>query len=193
MKIDLSTKIDKEIFEMIGLSTKTIKQDLNKAGHIGTHFDVMDKKFSIDNAITKGRVFDISGLNHEKVMPEDIDLNSVQPHEFIMFYTGILKKYGYGTKEYFSTYIELSDELVEALIEKNINFIGVDMAGAKKPADHPRVDQYCADHGIFIIENLNHLDLLLKETNGNPFTAYTFPVNMEGFTGLPCRIIAEAS
>ncbi len=193
MKIDLSVKVDKETLELIGLSTKAIEQNLDKAGHIGTHFDVMDKEFSIENAITKGRIFDISSLNSEKVMPEDIDLSSVQPHDFIMFYTGILKKYGYGTKEYFSTYIELSDELVDALIAKKVNFIGVDMAGAKKPADHPRIDQHCANHGIFVIENLNHLDLLLEESKRNHFTTYTFPVNMVGFTGLPCRIIAEIS
>lgn len=47
---------------------------------------------------------------------------------------------------------------------ENISYIGVDMAGTKRPADY----------GIFIIENLNHLDLLLKETKVNPFTAYTF-------------------
>ena len=78
--------------------------------------------------------------------------------------------------------------------EKNIqkiSFIGIDMSGAQKPAHHQHIDQYCADHGVFIIENLNNLDVLLKETEHKPFRVYTFPVNMSGFSGLPSRVIAE--
>jgi kynurenine formamidase len=72
-----------------------------------------------------------------------------------------------------------------------VSFIGVDMGGTKGPENHVRIDQYCADRGVFIIENLNNLDLLYETTKGKPFTTYTFPVNMSGFSGLPCRIIAE--
>lgn len=65
------------------------------------------------------------------------------------------------------------------------------MAGAKKPKDHPCIDLHCSENGIFIIENLVNLDLLLKEVPGKPFTVYTFPTNMSGFSGLSCRVIAE--
>lgn len=65
------------------------------------------------------------------------------------------------------------------------------MAGAKKPEDHHHIDLHCAEKGIFIIENLDNLDLLLKETLGKPFTVYTFPTNMSSFSGLSCRVIAE--
>ncbi|MDF2636571.1 MAG: hypothetical protein K0R78_3445, partial [Pelosinus sp.] len=61
----------------------------------------------------------------------------------------------------------------------------------QKPATHLYIDQYCADRGVFIIENLDNLDLLLEKTSNKSFTAYTFPVNMSGFSGLPCRVIAE--
>lgn len=191
MKIDLSFKVEKKVLdEVLGLSTQTNK-NLEKAGHIGTHFDVMDGEFSIENILTKGKVFDISHIKTGEVKATDLNLSTVQENDFVMFYSGILKEYAYGTKDYFSTYIELSDELIDYLINKKVSFIGVDMAGAKKPEDHPRIDQYCADRGIFIIENLNNLDLLLKETSGKPFTVYTFPVNMSGFSGLPCRVVAE--
>jgi Predicted metal-dependent hydrolase len=65
------------------------------------------------------------------------------------------------------------------------------MSGAKGPENHLRIDQYCADNGVFIIENLDNLEVLLKEAAGKQFTVYTFPVNMHGFTGLPCRVVAE--
>ncbi|MBZ9626127.1 hypothetical protein G9F71_025305 [Clostridium sp. FP2] len=65
------------------------------------------------------------------------------------------------------------------------------MSGVKKGPAHPRTDQYCADRGVFIIENLDNLDLLLKEASSKSFTVYTFPINTSGFSGIPCRVIAE--
>lgn len=191
MKFDLSFKLDKNKLEEILSSLGQVNTNLEKAGHIGTHFDVMDKEFSIENIITKGRIFDISHIKTDEVKIEDLDLSNIEKNDFILFHSGILNKYNYGTKEYFTKYIELSDELIDYLINKEIAFIGVDMAGAKKPADHPRIDQYCADKGIFIIENLVNLNLLLKNVGNKSFTMYTFPVNIGGFSGLPCRVIAE--
>ncbi|OPJ66250.1 cyclase family protein [Clostridium chromiireducens] len=191
MKIDLSFKIEKEILDEMLSSLKTTNEVAERSGHVGTHLDVMDGEFSIDNIITKGKIFDISHIKTGEVKLEDLDLSSVKENDFILFHSGILKQYGYGSKEYLSTYIELSDELVNYLIEKKVSFIGVDMAGAKKPKDHPRIDSHCAKNGIFIIENLVNLDLLLKETLNKSFTVYTFPINMSGFSGLSCRVIAE--
>jgi kynurenine formamidase len=191
MKIDLSCKVDKKVLEAVGLGAQALATDLDKAGHVGTHFDARDKEFSIEKIITRGIVFDIRHIKTGEVTINDIDLNNVQPNDFIMFYSGVLNKFGYGTKEYFTTYVELSDELVDGLIAKNVSFIGVDMGGAKGPENHVRIDQYCADRGVFIIENLNNLDLHYEATKGKPFTTYTFPVNMSGFSGLPRRIIAE--
>lgn len=191
MKFDLSFKVEKKLLDKILGSIAQTGESIAKAGHIGTHFDVMNKEFSIENVITKGKLFDISHIKTGEVKIEDLDLSNVKQKDFVMFHSGILKKHGYGTNEYFSTYIELSDELVDYLIDKKVSFIGVDMSGAKKPDDHPRIDQYCADRGVFIIENLNNLDLLLRETNNKSFTVYTFPVNMSGFSGLPCRVVAE--
>lgn len=191
MKIDLSFKVKKVMIDTILSSVKQTYPDLEKAGHIGTHFDVMNKEFLIENILTKGKIFDISHIKAPEVKLKDLDLSNIQQNDFVMFYSGILQKCGYGTKEYFSTYIELSNELIDYLISKKVSFIGVDMAGVKKPENHPSTDQYCADRGIFIIENLNSLDLLLKKAGNNSFTVYTFPLNMSGFSGLPCRVIAE--
>jgi kynurenine formamidase len=191
MKIDLSFKVDKKVLEEISDSLAQVSLDLEKQGHVGTHFDVMDKEFSIENIITRGRIFDISHIKTGEVKLQDLDLSNVEKGDFVMFYSGILKKLGYGTKEYFSTNIELSDELIDALINREVNFIGIDMNGAQKPVNHLCIDKYCADRGVFIIENLDNLDLLLEKVADKSFTVYTFPVNMSGFSGLPCRVIAE--
>ncbi len=191
MKIDLSFKVDKKVLEEISASLEQANLDLEKQGHVGTHFDVMNKEFSIENIITRGRIFDISHIKTGEVKLQDLDLSNIEKGDFVMFYSGILKQLGYGPKEYFSTNIELSDELIDALINREVNFIGIDMNGAQKPANHLHIDQYCADRGVFIIENLDNLDILLEKAADKPFTVYTFPVNMSGFSGLPCRVIAE--
>ena len=195
MKLDLTLKVERKLLEQLLGSTlqdttQTI-ENLQKSGHVGTHFDVMDKEFSFKNIITKGKVFDISHIQTGEVKLKDLDLSSVQENDFVMFHSGILKKYDFATKEYFVTYIELSDELVDYLIDKKVSFIGVDMAGVKNQKGHERIDHYCADRGVFIIENLDNLDVLLKDAKGNAFTVYTFPVNWHGFSGLPCRTVAE--
>lgn len=191
MKIDLSYKVDKKLLVALGLAAKEIKPDIDKTGHVGTHFDVMGREYSIDNIITQGRIYDISHIKTCEVKTQDLDLTSVKEKDFVIFYTGILKQYGYGTKEYFSNYIELSDELIDDLLNKKVSYIGVDMGGVKGPKDHPRIDQYCADRGVFIIENLNNLELLSEKANNKPFTVYNFPVNFDGFSGIPCRVVAE--
>nr|WP_278337276.1 cyclase family protein [Clostridium diolis] len=191
IKIDLSFKIKKEMLDEIHATTKATNEAAEKSGHIGTHLDVMNGEFSLDNIITNGKIFDISHIKTGEVKLENLDLSDIKENDFVLFHSGILKQYGYGTKEYFSTYIELSDELVDYLINKKVSFIGVDMAGAKKPKDHHRIDLHCAEKRIFIIENLVNLDLLLKEAPKKSFTVYTFPTNMSGFSGLSCRVIAD--
>lgn len=191
MKIDLSVNVNSALLKKISGSLAQVDLDLEKQGHVGTHFDVMDKAFSIENVVTKGRVFDISHIQAEKVDVKDLDLSKVEKHDFIMFHSGILKRVGYGEKEYFAANIEIANGLVDCLIEKGVSFIGVDMNGAQKPKNHLYIDQYCADRGVFIIENLNNLDVVLERAGDQPFTVYTFPVNMSGFSGLPCRVIAE--
>ena len=191
MKIDLSYKVDKKLLEALGLATKEIASDIDKTGHVGTHFDVMGREYSVDNIITQGRIYDISHIKASEVRTEDLDLTSVKEKDFVIFHTGILKRFGYGTKEYFSNYTELSDELIDYLLSKKISYIGVDMGGVKGPKDHPRIDQYCADRGVFIIENLNNLELLLEKADNKPFKVYNFPVNFDGFSGRPCRVVAE--
>ncbi|MEE8809452.1 hypothetical protein [Lactimicrobium sp.] len=79
--------------------------------------------------------------------------------------------------------------LIHMLVEKKVSIIGVDFAGVRRGAEHTKTDQFCADHGIFIIENLCHLKDLcgLKK----PCLIHTYPMNYTGMTGLPCRVVAE--
>lgn len=55
--------------------------------------------------------------------------------------------------------------------------------------EHTPKDQYCADRGVFVIENLCSLREVVDAGGG--FTAHTYPMNYAEMTGLPCRVVAE--
>ncbi|WP_312516600.1 cyclase family protein [Anaerospora sp.] len=192
MKIDLSVVITEEILESI-LKRGSNKQipPVAQFGHIGTHFDIMDKTFHLDNTERTGKLFDVSYLKNRAVEINDIDATRIHELDFVMFYTGCLKERGYGKPDYFVNHPELSEELIAFLVGKKVSLIGIDAPGIRKPAEHPKADQYCADHGIFVIENLANLDVLAEKASSTDFLVHTYPVNYEGLSGLPCRIIAE--
>lgn len=57
--------------------------------------------------------------------------------------------------------------------------------------EHTSKDQYCADRGVFVVENLCNLAGITGGKKANIFTANTYPLNFSEMTGLPCRVVAE--
>ena len=184
MKIDITLKITpKMVTDAQGNEKKAL------VGHLGTHFDVMNKEFPLEYTRRNGIVFDVSTVKNREIGISDIDMDKVKKNMFVCFYTGFIEEVGYGTKKYFTEHPELSNELLEALLQKNVSMIGVDFAGVRRGKEHTPMDQYCADHGVFIIENLCNLYSVLKF--GNTFIANTYPMNYAEMTGLPCTVVAD--
>jgi kynurenine formamidase len=163
---------------------------LLESGHIGTHFDVMDKEFPFESFRTNGKIFDISKIKDREVEIDDLNGQAVEEGDTVLFYTGIFGEKGYLSKEYSFGSANLSDALVTYLIERKIRIIGIDANGAQKPQKHVAVDQRCADAGVFIIENLHNLEAVLQHSP-KPFVVYTAPWKRRDLTGLPCRVVAE--
>ena len=165
------------------------KDDRALVGHLGTHFDVMDKDFPLEYTRRQGLVFDVSAIRDRDIDLGDIDMDAVQADMFVAFHTGYIEEEPYGTPVYFSEHPQLSHGLIDALLDKGISVIGIDCSGIRRGREHTPKDQYCADRGVFVIENLCNLKAVVQ--NGGRFTAHTYPVNYSGMTGLPCRVIAE--
>ncbi len=161
-----------------------------KFGHLGTHFDVMDRTFPLAFLERNAVVFDVRGVYPRDIEARDIALDLVQPDQFVMFYTGFIEQHAYGAAAYFSNHPQLADALIDQLLARRISLIGVDCAGIRCGVEHTPKDQYCADHGVFVVENLCNLGELLQVAAGKPFSAYTFPIHYLGLTGLPCRVVA---
>ena len=183
MLIDITLKITPDMVrDAINSENKAL------AGHLGTHFDVMNKDFPLEYTRRQGVIFDVSSVGERDIEITDIDIDKVTKDSFVIFYTGHIEKVGYGKGGYFKEHPQLSNELIDALLEKEISIIGVDFAGIRRGAEHTPKDQYCADRGTFVIENLCNLKSVLGSES---FTVYTFPMAFTEVTGLPCRVIIE--
>lgn len=158
-------------------------------GHLGTHFDVMNKEFPLEYTRRKGIVFDVSDITDRDIDVCNVDLSQVGADMFVAFYTGFIEEEGYGSKVYFTEHPQLSDELIDALLEKGVSIIGVDFAGVRRGKEHTPKDQYCADRGVFIIENLCNLKTIADKDGA--CIVNTYPMNYAEMTGLPCRVVAE--
>lgn len=182
MKIDVTLKITSDI-----LNNAYEKDNKALVGHVGTHFDVMNKEFPLDYTERNGIIFDVSKVKDRDIDICDIEIDKITKDTFVAFYSGYIEEESYGTKKYFSEHPQLSNELLEKLIEKRVSVIGVDFAGVRRGKEHTPMDQHCADNGVFVVENLCNLGSVLK--HGDTFTAHTYPMNYTEITGLPCRVV----
>ena len=185
MLMDITLKITPK---MLADAQENKKKEL--VGHLGTHFDVMNQEFPLEYTKRKGIIFDVSQQCDREIEVTDIAMENVEKDMFVVFYTGYSDREEYGSKKYFSEHPQLSKELIEALVEKKISMIGLDFGGVRRGAEHIPTDQYCADRGVFIIENLCNLKAVLEKNS--TCIMHTYPMNCTGITGLPCRVIVEA-
>lgn len=184
MLIDITLKITPKMMTNAHGNAKIVA-----AGHLGTHFDVMNKEFPLEYTKRNGIVFDVSGVTGRDIGLSDVDLDAVSADMFVAFYTGFSQVEEYGSKTYFGEHPQLSHELIDTLVERKISLMGVDFAGIRRGKEHTPKDQFCADRGVFVIENLCNLKAVLDA--GGRFVANTYPMNFANMTGLPCRVIAE--
>ncbi|MBE6615807.1 MAG: cyclase [Ruminococcaceae bacterium] len=182
MLIDVTLEITAKMME----GEKEAKAPL---GHMGTHFDVMEMEFPLAYIRRNGIVFDVSGVQGRDIEETDIDLDSVGADMFVVFCTGYIEEVGYAQPGYFTDHPQLSDELIETLLDKGVSLIGVDFAGIRRGKEHIPKDRYCAERNVFVIENLCNLKKVLE--TGGKAVFHTYPMRFAGMTGLPCRVIAE--
>lgn len=186
MKIDITLRVTPKM-------VTDAQNNLKKAftGHLGTHFDVMDKVFPLEYTELPGIIFDIKDESVGETGIDDINLDLIEEGMFVIFHSGYIDSEGYGEAKYFREHPQLSVDLIHALLDKKVALVGVDFAGMRRGNEHTPMDQLCADHGTFVIENLCNLSQVLQ---GKPYVnvhVHTYPMNFEGMTGLPCRVVAD--
>jgi kynurenine formamidase len=189
MKIDLTFQLTENhpVFKKIDES----KDKYFKLGHLGTHLDThLKTKVPLDYMVTRGILFDVTKAVGE-INSDSIDLTLIEEHDFVIFKTDMIKRFEYGSEDYFSRQLELSDNLINSLIKKKISFIGIDAGGIKKGTKHVEADKRCEAANIYVIENMAHLDQLSLNVHNHSFKVTTLWIEFPGQTGLPCRVVAE--
>ena len=120
MKIDVTLKITpKMAADAQGNEKKVL------VGHLGTHFDVMNKEFPLEYTERKAIVFDVTGITERDIDISDIDADKVEGNMFIAFYTGFIEKEGYGTPRYFREHPQLSNELIDFYVNNSVIRSGI--------------------------------------------------------------------
>ena len=134
----------------------------------------MNKEFPLEYTERKAVVFDVAFVKGRDIDVCDIDLDKVGLGMFVAFYAGFIESEEYGTQRYFKEHPRLSNELIESLLEKNISIIGVEFAGVRRGKEHTPKDQYCADRGVFIIENLCNLKAIVEAKGERLYEIFDF-------------------
>jgi kynurenine formamidase len=117
--------------------------------------------------------------------------HTVEQGDFVIFFTGFLALHGYGTPEYFNAHPQLSWDLIDHLIDREVSFIGIDAAGVRRGDEHGVADRRAETGGTYIIENIDRVDLLSKAAATHDFKVFTGWTGLQGFSGLSCRVIAD--
>ena len=186
--IDLSVHVSADMVQNAFANEKMVA-----FGHLGTHFDCMNKEFPWAFTKRNGVILDVSAQPGDDILPGEALFGEVLPDDFAIFYTGYIARVPYGSREYFKDHPQLSYACIQALLDKKVSMIGIDCAGIRRGGEHTPTDQRCADQGVFVVENLCNLEKLLAGKSSAHCAVYTFPLNFGGMSGLPARVVAEPS
>lgn len=162
---------------------------LSSGMHVGTHIDgpghliessVVMSDVPVERFVGKGYLIDARNKKIDvsllKELPTDENL-------IVLLLTGMDKKF--GSDEYFTQHPVMSIDFAHELVKHtNISMIGIDFFS---PDTYPfAVHTLLFKHGIFIIENLTHLEQLVGVST---FTVIALPLKTQTDSAL-ARVIA---
>lgn len=154
--------------------------------NMGTHIDVMGADIVIENdrLIGTGIKLDVSSIIDRPITLNDLDLSYVKEGVYVFFQTNWDK---YLDDEKYNSHPEISMEVIEYLVDKKVNMIGIDTLGLGVGRNHGTIDVYLGKHNTYAIENLTNLDKIPNEG----FKVYCLPMKIEGLDALPARLLVE--
>ncbi|NFR85925.1 MULTISPECIES: cyclase family protein [unclassified Clostridium] len=155
--------------------------------NMGTHIDVMGADVSIENErlISEGIKFNVSHIVDRPINLSDLDISRIKEGVYVFFQTG-WDKY-FEDEEKYNNHLEVSMEVIEYLVDKKVNMIGIDALGLGVGRNHGIIDVYLGKNKTYAIENLANLGSIPEEN----FKVYCLPMKIEGLDAFPARILIE--
>ena len=155
--------------------------------HTATHVDLvfMEKRIDPGRMIGTGKLIDVTQVSGGGIRLDDVKHQvEIESGDFVFFRTDWSEFV--GTMKYYD-HPELSLEVVQWLVSKNINAVGIDALGLGRDRRHGEYDRLLARNNIFVIENLANLSAIPKKK----FNTYCFPLKIENTDAIPARVVVE--
>jgi kynurenine formamidase len=160
---------------------------LSLPAHTATHIDLVykEKRISLDQMIGRGKLINVTQVTGREIQVRDIENQvDIQSGDLMLFRTDWSTCV--GTAKYHA-HPEVASEVVDWLIQKGINMVGIDAGGLGREHKHGQYDRILAQSDIFVIENLTNLSAI----PGQAFTVYCFPLKLEGVDAIPARVVVQ--
>lgn len=202
--IDLTHKFGRKMAVFPGDSEPKIKQiafiesegycnfQINSEMHIGTHIEspmhmIKNGKkiseYSVDHFFGRGHLIDARNLGGQKIESHLLDRKNISRGDILLILTGYSTNY--GTRQYFESFPELSNNFTEMIIKIGVKIIGLD---SPSPDSTPYlVHKMLFAKDILIIENLTNLDKLLAYEE---FEIIALPAKFDT-DAAPARVVAK--
>ncbi len=160
---------------------------LSLSAHTATHVDLVfpGKRIDPGRMIGSGKIIyapeapggeiRLSGVEHQV---------EIEERDFVLFRTDWSNFV--GTEKYYN-HPQLAMDVIEWLISKKVNAVGIDALGLGRGKTHGEYDRLLNTNGIFVIENLTNLSAVTRKK----FRTYCFPLKLENVDAIPARVLIE--
>ena len=160
---------------------------LSLSAHTATHVDLVyaENRFEPERMIGRGKLIVVTQSPGSEIRLDDIEHQvEIESGDFVFFRTDWSKFV--HTEEYYN-HPELSPEVVQWLVSKRINAVGIDALGLGRARRHGEYDRLLVKNNIFVIENLANLSAIPRKE----FKVYCFPLKIENIDAIPARVVVE--
>ena len=160
---------------------------LSLSAHTATHVDLVfaENRIEPERMIGRGKLIVVTELPGSEIRLDDIEHQvEIESGDFVFFRTDWSKLV--GTEEYHN-HPELSPEVVQWLVSKQVSAVGIDARGLGRDRRHGEYDRLLIKNDIFVIENLANLSAVPRRE----FKVYCFPLKIENTDALPARVVVE--
>lgn len=160
---------------------------LSLSAHTATHVDLVfaENRIEPERMVGRGKLIVVTQSPGSEIPLDDIEHQvEIESGDFVFFRTDWSKFV--NTEKYYN-HPELSPEVVQWLVSKQINAVGIDARGLGRARRHGEYDRLLIENNIFVIENLANLSAIPKKE----FKVYCFPLRIENVDAIPARVVVE--
>ncbi len=162
---------------------------LQMGTHAGTHIDAPAHMLEDGKTLDKFNVDDFVGparyilLKNGVFTVKAVQEAGIQAGDIVIFNTQM--SYQFYSKEYFTEYPVMTQEIADYLVEQKVKMVGVDTCSFDNEDSFP-IHKTLLAANILLIENLRNVEQL----SGHQATIYALPMRLD-LDGSPARVIAE--